>query len=130
MNIMRVYRMLLCLYPNDFRHQFSEEMLEVFRQKTLDLAAVRGVVFASFILREFIGLPIGAAGAWIGGIMPNKKYFVISIPIVSEHFPKPTAEEAGLSTPELQQRHDYVQATMFQAAANDDFAAALSYEAQ
>lgn len=130
MNIVRVYRTLLYLYPNGFRQQFSEEMVDVFRQKAHDLTTGGGVVFASFVLREFIGLPIGAAGAWIRGSMPNKKYFVLSIPIISEHFPKPTAEEAGLSTPELQQRHDEVQATMFQAAANHDFVTARFHEAQ
>jgi hypothetical protein len=130
MNIQRVYRMLLRLYPKEFREQFSEEMFEVFRQKAHDLTAGRGVMFASFVFREFIGLPVGAAGAWIGGIMLVKKYFVVSIPILSQHFPKPTAEEAGLSMAELQQRHDEIQATMFQAAANHDFIAARSYEAQ
>jgi hypothetical protein len=130
MNIVRVYRMLLYLYPNYFRQQFSEEMVDVFRQRAHDLTTRRGAVYASFVLREYIGLPIGAAGAWIGGIMPKKKYLVISIPIISEHFPKPTAEEARLSTPELQRRHDEVQATMFQAAANHDFVTARFYEAQ
>ncbi len=67
MNIVRVYRMLLYLYPDDFRQQFSEEMVDVFQQKAHDLTAGGGVVFASFVLREFIGLPIGAAGAWIRG---------------------------------------------------------------
>jgi hypothetical protein len=130
MNIQRVYRVLLYLYPKVFREQFSEEMLEVFRQKAHDLAAGRGMAFASFVFREFIGLPIGAAGTWIGGIMLTKKYFVISVPMISDHFPKPTAEEAGLNSAELQQRHDEIQATMFQAAANRDFTAAHSYEAQ
>jgi hypothetical protein len=130
MNIQRVYRMLLYLYPKVFREQFSEEMLEVFRQKAHDLTAGRGIAFASFVFREFIGLPVGAAGAWIGGIMPTKKYFVISVPIISNHFPKPTAKEAGMSTAELQQRHDEIQATMFQAATNRDFVTARSYEAQ
>ena len=129
MNIVMVYRMLLRLYPNGFRQQFAEEMLEIFRQKTQDLAAVRGPVFASFVVREFIGLLSGAAGAWMVSIM-LRKGFVISIPIISEHFPKPTAEEPGLSTPELQQRHDAVQASMFQAAASHDFATASSYEAE
>jgi hypothetical protein len=130
MQILMVYRMLLCLYPNDFRQQFAREMLEVFRQKTQDPASDRGPMFASFVLREFIGLAIGAAGAWIGRTMPKNKCFAISIPIISDRFPKPTAEEAGLSTSELQQRHDAVQTSMFQAAAGHDFATARSYEAE
>jgi hypothetical protein len=52
-------------------------------------------VFASYVLREFIGLPICAAGAWMAVMIPMKKYFVMPIPMISEHFPKPTAEEAG-----------------------------------
>ena len=46
----------LYLYPNGFRQQFSEEMVDVFRQKAHDLTTGGGVVFASFVLREFIGL--------------------------------------------------------------------------
>jgi hypothetical protein len=129
MNILTIYRMLLCLYPNDFRQQFAEEMLEVFRQKNQDFAAVRGPGFVSFAIREFLGLPIGAAGAWMVSIMP-KKHFVFAIPIISDRFPQPTAEEARLSTPELQQRHDAIQASMFQAAVSHDFATARSYEAE
>jgi hypothetical protein len=72
MNIVRVYRTLLYLYPNGFRQQFSEEMVDVFRQKAHDLTTGGGVVFASFVLREFIGLPIGAAGAWIGALCQIK----------------------------------------------------------
>ena len=62
--------------------------------------------------------------------MPKKKYFVISIPIISNHFPKATGDEARLSRSELQQRHDAVQASMFQAAASRDFATARSYGAE
>lgn len=47
MNVVRVYRTLLYLYPNDFRQQFSEEMVDVFQQKAHDLTAGGGVVFAS-----------------------------------------------------------------------------------
>jgi hypothetical protein len=120
MIVLAVYRMLLRLYPNDFRQQFAEEMFEIFRQKSLDLAAVKGAVLASFVLREFSGLPIGATAAWIVSIMPRKNYFVIPIPIISEHFPSPTAEESALSTPELQHRHDAAKASMLLAGASHD----------
>jgi hypothetical protein len=122
--------MLLCLYPTDFRQQFAEEMLEIFRQKNQEFAAVRGPAFASFVVREFLGLPIGAAGEWIVRIMPKKQYFVFGIPFISDRFPKPTAEEARLSIPELEQRHDGIQARMLQATASHDFATARSYEAE
>jgi hypothetical protein len=62
--------------------------------------------------------------------MPKKKYFAVSIPIVSKYFSKPTAEEAALSTPELQQRHDAAKASMFQSGSNHDFGAARAYEAE
>lgn len=129
MNTLAVYRMLLCLYPTGFRQQFAVEMLEIFRQKNRDFAAVRGPAFASFLVREFLGLPIGAAIEWMVRIMPRKRYFVFGIPFVSDRFPKPTAEESRLSITELEQRHDVIQAKMFQAAASRDFATARSYEA-
>jgi len=130
MNILTVYRVLLCLYPDDFRQQFAEEMLEIFQQRIDDLSTGGGAKFASFGLREFTGLLIGAAREWMAKIMPKKKYFVVSIPIVSKYFPKPTADEAAMSTPRLQQRHDTAKASMFQAASSHDFAAARAFEAE
>jgi hypothetical protein len=128
MSILTVYRMLLCLYPYSFRRQFAEEMIEVFRQKTQSLVAVKGLVFTSFVFHEFIGLLLGAAGAWMMSIMPRKKHFVISIPMLPKDHP--TAEEAALSTTELQQRLDARKANVDRAAAKGDLATARAYDAE
>ncbi len=130
MNIQTVYRMLLCLYPYSFRKQFAEEMREIFRRLIQNHVATRWLMFASFVLREFIGLLIGAVGAWIVIIMPKREHIVIPVPYISEYFPRPTAEEAALSTPELQQRLDATRASMFEAAARHDLVIARSYEAE
>ncbi|MFC5864549.1 hypothetical protein ACFPT7_19735 [Acidicapsa dinghuensis] len=127
MKILAVYRGLLNLYPYSFRQQFADEMVEIFRQLTQDRAVMRGPIFASIIFHEFLGLLIGAAGAWIVIMIPRKKSFVISIPFIPE--PGPTPEETALSTQELQQLLDVTRASVDQLAANGDFAAARANDA-
>jgi hypothetical protein len=65
--------LFIAFFSNDFRRQFAGEMLEVFRQKTEDLACHRGPAIASFVLRELIALPIGATGAWVARFIHRKK---------------------------------------------------------
>jgi hypothetical protein len=124
------YRMLLFFYPKDFRQQFSGEMLEVFRRAACERVALRNAAIIPFLLREHVGLLTGAAQAWMCKIIPKGTFRVVSIPIFGNYFPRPTAEEAALTTAELQKRHDAGTASMIQAAANHDFATAYRHECQ
>jgi hypothetical protein len=128
-NLLKCYRLLLYFYPNGFRNQFSEEMVEVFNQRACERSPEK-TAFIAFVFREFFHLLRETPRTWIAKVMPKEKYFVFSIPFVSDYFPRPTAEERALSTPELQERHDAAKSSMFRAGEIHDFATAHRYAAE
>ncbi len=130
MDLTTFYRILLLLYPKDFRQEFSGEMLEVFHQTARERIVRRKASTVQLLLHEHFGLLRGATEAWKCKIIPKRVFLVIPIPIFGNYFPRPTAEEAALSVTELQQRHDEGRARMIQAAANGDFVAAYRHECE
>jgi hypothetical protein len=60
MNMERLYRMLLKLYPYEHRLRFGDEMLSVFEQVALERRAQGRFVYARFLLRESGGVLGGA----------------------------------------------------------------------
>jgi hypothetical protein len=128
MSIFTFYRALQGLYPKSFRRQFSEEMLEVFRRKLEERLVTGKTPYLSFVLRECFGLLREAPSAWASVVLPKKKYITFSVPVLSAHFPRETAEDRASSTPKLQQLQNEATDCMQKAAARGDFEAAYRYE--
>lgn len=63
--ITRVYRMLLLLYPGDYRALFAAGMWNTFAKVAAERRGKGRAVFLRFALAEFIGLMIGAGAEWI-----------------------------------------------------------------
>jgi hypothetical protein len=61
----RTYRVLLQLYPHDYRAMFATEMWAVFEQTSKERRRLENRALVRFFLREFIGLLIGAGAEWI-----------------------------------------------------------------
>ena len=58
---MRLYRMLLRLYPRDYKILFEGEMIRAFESASRSRRGSRG----RFLLNEILGLLRGAAAEWI-----------------------------------------------------------------
>jgi hypothetical protein len=58
--VLRLYKLVLLLYPWAHREEFAEEMLSVFRQAHRDCASLGFKVRVRFSLREIAGLLAGA----------------------------------------------------------------------
>jgi hypothetical protein len=65
MHLLRAYRTLLRLYPNDFRAMFAPEMQNAFDRAAEERRLQCRPVFIRFLLSEFIDLLIGAGAEWI-----------------------------------------------------------------
>jgi hypothetical protein len=65
MNVSRIYRTLLGLYPTDYRALFAIEMLRAFEQAAEERRRQSGLTFLGFLLVEFIDLLIGAGREWM-----------------------------------------------------------------
>jgi hypothetical protein len=63
MNLTRIYRSLLALYPKDQREQFGAEMEAVFGQAAEEHRNRGAAVCVWFAMRELVGLVAGAAAA-------------------------------------------------------------------
>ena len=63
MNLTRIYRSLLALYPKDQREQFGAEMEAVFGQAAEEHRNRGAAVCVWFATRELVGLVAGAATA-------------------------------------------------------------------
>jgi hypothetical protein len=69
--MIRAYRILLRLYPSDYRHMFAGEMLNAFAL-ALDERRRRGTPGEiGFVLGEFMGLIGGACAEWIAKCTTN-----------------------------------------------------------
>lgn len=117
MNLFACYRFLLGLYPNDFRRQFSDEMLHVFEQRAQARLAVGKTASISFVIREFFSLLRGAQAMWIEKILPMKPKQQIDTLI----------QEGALSAAELRKLREEAISRMVQAIATHDFPGARRY---
>jgi hypothetical protein len=65
-----LYRVLLLLYPADFRSQFSEEMISVFQQRAGERFANRDSQPIAWLAIEFLSIVKGAHTMWLTRILP------------------------------------------------------------
>jgi hypothetical protein len=117
MDLFACYRFLLGLYPNDFRSQFSDEMLHVFEQRAHARLAVGKTASITFVISEFFSLLRGAQTMWIEKILPLKQRQQIHA----------LAPEGALSVEELRKLREEAISRMVQAIATHDFPGARRY---
>jgi hypothetical protein len=117
MSILTCYRFLLGFYPNDFRGQFSEEMLQVFEQRAHVRLAVGKTASITFIICEFFGLLRGAQTMWMEKILPMKQKQQIDQPIPG----------GALSLADLRKLREEAISRMVQAIATHDFPGTRRY---
>jgi hypothetical protein len=117
MDLFACYRFLLGLYPNDFRRQFSAEMLHVFEQRARERFAVGKTIPIIFVIREFFSLLRGAQAMWVEKILPIKQKRQIDALI----------PEGALSVAELRKLREEAISRMVQAIATHDFPGARRY---
>jgi hypothetical protein len=72
MSFLTCYRFLLGFYPNDFRRQFSEEMLHVFERRARDRLAVGKTASIALVSHEFFSLLRGAQTMWMEKISADE----------------------------------------------------------
>ena len=68
MNIQRVYRLLLRLYPGEYRERFGAEMTAVFDESARERRRQGWRAFVGFVLNELAGLVTGASDAWLNRV--------------------------------------------------------------
>ena len=82
------YRGLLLLYPADFRHQFSGEMISVFEQRAGERFADRNSAPLAFFVIEFLSLLKGAFTMWLAETLTQDRN-----PSLADAPDTPTVEE-------------------------------------
>lgn len=112
-----IYRTLLCLYPSEFRQQFTEEMVSVFEQRAGERFADKGAVSFAFLLTEFFAIVKGANIMSFSKILPFRREPSESGATTTQAL---SADEA------VKLRLEAIQ-KMVAAIADHDFAAARQY---
>jgi hypothetical protein len=119
MRFRNTYRILLFLYPADFRRHFSAEMLFVFEQRVNEHLADRGSAPFAFLLTEFWGIMKGAYIMWFAKILGlNRK---------SESQEATTSSFEALTVAEATKRRDAAIKNMVASIAKHDFRSARQY---
>jgi hypothetical protein len=111
-----VYRVLLRLYPADFRRQFSEEMISVFEQRAGERFANRDSQPVAWLAMEFLSIVKGAHTMWITRILPFQRNFSSS-----------DAAETSPTVAEVAHRRQAAIKAMCEAIAKHDFINARRY---
>jgi hypothetical protein len=71
MDLTRIYRTLLQLYPKDYQFQFEAEMREAFQMAVHEQHDRPALLFTRFVLAEFAGLIRGASAEWCAKFMTD-----------------------------------------------------------
>jgi hypothetical protein len=72
MSVIATYRVLLRLYPTDYRALFALEMQNAFERAAEEHFLLGRFVFIRFLLGEFLGLLWGAGGEWIAKLTTDR----------------------------------------------------------
>ena len=119
MRFSNTYRILLFLYPADFRRRFSAEMLLVFEQRVNEHLANRGSGPFAFLLIEFWGIMKGAYIMWFAKILGNNRKSLSREATTSSIEP--------LTVAEATKRRDAAIKNMVASIAKHDFSSARRY---
>lgn len=118
MDVIACYRTLLCLYPEEFRREFSGEMLHVFDQRARTGCAARNIASLLFVVREFFGIVKGAQMMWIEKMVPLRRQDEPALADPQEDF---------LTVAEIRKLRAETISRMVQAIATHDFPSARRY---
>jgi hypothetical protein len=114
-----LYRVLLLLYPADFRQQFSEEMISVFEQRTGERLANRDSRPAAWLAIEFLSVVKGAHSMWLTRILPIQRSSSSSDASFSAETPLTIAEVANRRHTAIKDlctsiaKHDFINARKY-----------------
>jgi hypothetical protein len=114
-----LYRVLLLLYPADFRRHFSAEMLSVFEQRAGERFANRDSQPVTWLAIEFLSIVKGAHTMWLSRILPIHRNCSSS----DAAFPT----EASLTVAEVARRRHAAIKDMCTSIAKHDFINARRY---
>jgi hypothetical protein len=110
MKLPDIYRVLLLLYPADFRRQFSEEMISVFERRAGEHFANRDSQTVAWTAIEFLSIVKGAHTMWLTRILRFQRDASSS-----------DATEASLTIAEVAHRRQTAIKSMCKAIARHDF---------
>jgi hypothetical protein len=116
MKLSDVYRVLLLLYPADFRSQFSEEMISVFEQRAGERFASRDSQPVAWLVIELLDIVKGAYTMWLTRILPFHRNSSSS-----------DAAETSLTVAEVAHRRQVAIKAMCEAIGKHDFINARRY---
>ena len=119
MSFSNTYRILLLLYPAEFRRQFSAEMICVFEQRGSEYFADRRSATFAFLLTEFFSIVKGAYIMWFAKILPVKHN---NLPLEST----PSGHEP-ITLAEATEQRDAAIKNMVASIAKHDFSNARRY---
>ena len=119
MRFSNAYRILLFLYPAEFRRRFSAEMLFVFEQSANEAPADRGSASFAFLLTEFSGIMKGAYIMWFAKIIGGNRKSLSQEATTSSIEP--------LTVAEATKRRDAAIKNMVASIAKHDFSSARRY---
>jgi hypothetical protein len=119
MSFSNAYRILLLLYPADFRRQFSAEMICVFEQRGRECFADRRSATFAFLLTEFSSIVKGAYIMRFAKILPVKHNNLPQEPTTSDSEP--------LTLAEAKKQRDAAIKNMVASIAKHDFSNARRY---
>ena len=137
----RAYRILLLLYPADYRALFAAGMLNAFAKTAAERRGQGRAVFIRFALAELAGLTIGAGAEWIAKLTTETSVRGRCLPDLRMMRPPGVSRElwfagAGMSAGqssvpdemvEAQRRIEILISRTVHAIANHDFPGARAY---
>lgn len=120
MNLTRIYRSLLALYPKDQREQFGAEMEAVFRHSAGEHRSQGAAVYAWFAMREFAGLVAGAATARLASLARRAPAgYAITEPVALPNDPREVERIVRVSIDRMVHaiaHHQFVEARFYSLA--------------
>jgi hypothetical protein len=119
MRFSNTYRILLFLYPAEFRRRFAAEMLFVFEQRANEHPADRGSAPFTFLLTEFSGIMKGAYIMWFAKFLGVNRKSLSQEATTSSFEPLTVAEAA--------KQRDAAIKNMVASIATHDFRSARQY---
>lgn len=100
MNMARPYRIMLRLYPLDYRARFAQEMQNAFSRTAEEYCLLGRTGFIRFILGEFRGLISGARTEWMAKMTTDKSVRGRCLPDLRMMRPPGVCQAAWFRAPE------------------------------
>ena len=115
MKISDLFRRLLCLYPADFRQEFSEEMCQVFEKRAKEYSR-RGTESITFALRELSSIAKGACIMRIPRVLASCRSDSEAVPVFSSKAPADIEEATQLRSEAIKKMVAFIARNDFERA--------------